>query len=499
MRNQRILRLLGTGLLIATLSLGGGLLGARLTGSTQTQPVVIGAERPTFTPASFAQGTNGDIAHEFQNRFRQVAGATLPVVVEINVARRVAQRTQASPFDFFFGNPNDSRQEQAPERMQRGMGSGVIVAHDGMTAYILTNDHVAGDADKIEIVLNDGREFEAELVGTDPLMDIALLSVRTSEELPVAALGSSSTLQPGDWVFAVGNPLGFESTVTAGIVSATARQAENGQMSGVTDYIQTDAAINRGNSGGALVNIDGEVVGINTWIASQTGGSIGLGFAIPIDNAKRAISDIMESGEVTYSWLGVTVGTVTSELAETMGFGVTSGAFVSGVYEGSPAEESGLRPGDVITRIGETPVPDSATLVQTVASIRPGEQTEFALVRGGRNMTVAVTTGRRSEESFQTAALWPGLSVLPINEEARERLELDRRTQGVIVAQVTPQSAAAQSGIRPGDTVISVNGRSVDSPASFYEQLGNAEGDEIRFRVIREGRTLLLGFVRSAA
>jgi serine protease Do len=499
MKPNKILRFLGAGLLIATLSVGGGLLGSRLTNTNNSQTVTIGAQETPSFPVSYADGTDSDITHEFQNRFRQVAGATLPVVVEINVATRVAQQVQANPFDFFFGRPNQQQPEEAPERLQRGMGSGVIVGHNGMTAYVLTNDHVAGDADEIEIVLYDGREFKGELVGTDPLMDIALLSFQTAEDLPVAALGSSSTLQPGDWVFAVGNPLGFESTVTAGIVSATARQAQSANMSGVTDYIQTDAAINRGNSGGALVNIDGEVVGINTWIASQTGGSIGLGFAIPIDNAKRAIADIIETGEVAYSWLGVTVGTVTDAMAETMGFEATSGAFVSGVYEGSPAEQSGLRPGDVITRIGETEIEDSATLVQTVASITPGDETEFALVRAGREMSLMVTTGRRSQESFQTATLWPGLSVLPITDEARDQLSLDRGTDGVIVAQVTPQSAAAQSGVRPGDTIISVNGRGVDSPATFYEQLGNANGDEIRFRVIREGRTLLLGFVRSAA
>lgn len=496
MKMNRIIRGLALGLLVTGLSVGGGFLGSRL-GESES-PVVLGSTAQVpGTQVSFAE-TDGDVTKAFQERFREVARETLPVVVEINVARRVEQPVQASPFDFFFGDP---RNEERPprERLQQGMGSGVIVGHDGMTAYVLTNDHVAGDADEIEVVMNDGREFDAELVGTDPLMDIALLRFQTSEELPVARLGSSDSLEAGDWVFAVGNPLGFESTVTAGIVSATARQAQSNTMSGVTDYIQTDAAINRGNSGGALVNIDGEVVGINTWIASQTGGSIGLGFAIPINNVKRAITDIMESGEVTYSWLGVTVGSVTDEFAEMMDIDSAEGAFISGVYEGSPAEASGLRPGDVVLRIGRTDINDSATLVQTIAGLRPGTETEFELLRAGERVTIGVTTGRRDQDSFQTATLWPGVTVLPLNEEARERLELNRNTDGVIVANVVQNSAAAESGVRAGDTIISVNGSSVSTPAEFYRELGNANGDEVRFRVIRDGRTLLLGFVRSNA
>jgi serine protease Do len=502
MKPRKIISVVGAGLLIAALSVGGGLLGARL--GDDSSHVAFAESSLTdgtgSTNVNFAPGAADDISSAFQNRFRAVAENTLPVVVEINVAQKVTQQVQANPFNFFFGNPRG--QEQQPEEreyMERGMGSGVIIARDGNSVYVMTNDHVAGEADEIEVVLHDGRSFEAELVGSDPLMDIALLSFTTREEVPIAALGTSSSLRPGDWVFAVGNPLGFESTVTAGIVSATARRAEGGSMSGVTDYIQTDAAINRGNSGGALVNLDGEVVGINTWIASQTGGSIGLGFAIPIDNAKRAISDIMRTGEVTYSWLGVTVGSVTEEFAEQMGIEATEGAFISGVYEGSPAEKAGLRPGDIITRIDDVEIADSAALVQTIATIEPGQGTEFEVIRDGRSVEIDVRTARRSEESFASATVWPGISVAPLNERVREQLSLDNKTDGVVVTSVEPGSAAAESGIRAGDTIISVNGSAIEDPAAFYAELGDAEGDEIRFRIIRDGRTLLLGFVRSAA
>lgn len=503
MKTRKIISLVGAGLLIAALSVGGGFLGARL-GEDNSHVTFAesglnngsGATNVNFTP-----GADDDISTAFQNRFRAVAENTLPVVVEINVAQKVTQQVQTNPFNFFFGNPRGQQPQQPQEReyMERGMGSGVIVARDGNTVYVMTNDHVAGEADEIEVVLHDRRKFEAELVGSDPLMDIALLSFSTREEVPIAALGSSESLRPGDWVFAVGNPLGFESTVTAGIVSATARRAESESMSGVTDYIQTDAAINRGNSGGALVNLNGEVVGINTWIASQTGGSIGLGFAIPIDQAKRAISDIMRTGEVTYSWLGVTVGTVSEDFAAQMGIEATEGAFVSGVYEDSPAEKSGLKPGDIIIRINDVQIEDSARLVQTVATLEPGRATEFEVIRNGRTIEIDVKTARRIEESFASATVWPGVSVAPLNESAREQLSLENSIDGVVVIEVEPGSAAADSGIRAGDTITSVNGNEIENPADFYTKLGEAEGDEIRFRIIREGRTLLLGFVRSAA
>ena len=513
-RNERILTIAGAVLLVGALSLGGGVLGARLAGGGEPQSnVEWGASRSShdaggvrdfeITPAvSTTAVTTGDeaaIAHSFQQQFRTVAAQTLPVVVEVNVVNSVTREARRSPFEFFFGPPPDGERDEQEFR-QQGMGSGVVVARDGDTVYVLTNHHVAGEADEIEIVLTDGREYMGELVGSDELTDLALLSFETDEEVPIAPLGDSDALRPGDWVFAVGNPLGFESSITAGIVSATARAAQPGsQMSGITDYIQTDAAINRGNSGGPLVNLDGEVVGINTWIASQTGGSIGLGFAIPVNNAKRAIEDFITEGSVAYSWLGVQVSTLGSTLAEGLGIDAEQGAFVAGVYDESPADESGLRPGDVIVRIGEVEIDSSNTLVRTVANLEPGERTPMEVLRGGERITVMVRTGRRTAESGTEASVWPGISVAPLTDEVRERLDLRRSTNGVVIAGVDANSPAAGSGLRAGDTITAVNGTPIRSLGDFYEALAHVDGDEVQFRVIRDGRQIILGFVRSNA
>ncbi|MFW6260995.1 MAG: Do family serine endopeptidase [Spirochaetota bacterium] len=511
---RRTLTIVAAALIVGALSLGGGILGARLAGgrassadlewgATGTPGVPNGAPDYEITPAvSTAAVTSGDeaaVAHSFQQQFRNVAAQTLPVVVEVNVVNSVTREAARSPFEFFFGPlPDDDREER--EFRQQGMGSGVIVARDGDTVYVVSNHHVAGDADEIEIVLTDGREYMGGLVGSDELLDLALLSFETDEDVPIAPLGDSEALKPGDWVFAVGNPLGFQSSITAGIVSATARAAQPGsQMSGITDYIQTDAAINRGNSGGPLVNLDGEVVGINTWIASQTGGSIGLGFAIPINNTKRAIEDFISEGSVAYSWLGVQVSSLSSAVAEGLDIDAEAGAFVAGVYDESPAEQSGLLPGDVILRIGDVEIDSSNTLVRTVANLEPGERIPMEVIRGGDRMTVMVRTGRRTAESGTEAPVWPGVSVAPLTDEVRERLDLGRTSNGVVIAGVDANSPAADSGLRAGDTITAVNGTRVRSLADFYEALADVDGDEVQFRIVREGRQIILGFVRPSA
>jgi Do/DeqQ family serine protease len=456
-------------------------------------------EETPAVPAALTEDSASMVARSFQEQFRKVSAATLPVVVEINVVNRVSRQVQPNPFEFFFGTPRQS-QPQEREYAMRGMGSGVIVGRDGDTVYVLTNNHVAGQADEIEIGLYDGRSYQAELVGGDELIDLAMLSFETDEEVPIATLGDSEQLQPGDWVFAVGNPLGFESTITAGIVSATARAAgQQSGMSGVTDYIQTDAAINRGNSGGALVNLEGEVVGINTWIASNSGGSIGIGFAIPVNNARKAIEDFIQTGEVSYSWLGVQVSTLTSDYAEELGLDTTDGAFVTAVYNDSPAERSGILPGDTIITVNGRDVRNSNDLVRTVATLTPGENAPFEVIRDGRQRTITVRTGRRDAEAASSTAVWPGMSVAPITDEIREQLELDRRTSGVIISAVQQDSQAQQSGIRRGDIVTSINGRNVSSVREFYRFLGQVDEEEIQFRILRNGQRLILGFVRPTA
>src|SRR5574344_195135 len=290
------------------------------------------------------------VIEAMQNVFRSVSSSVLPSVVEVDVVE--TKTRPANPFSeipfFFFGEPEGSQDNsQQREYKQSGLGSGVIVKRDGKTYYVLTNNHVAGSANEITVKLNDGREFSCKLVGNDERKDIALVSFTSDDDkIPVAILADSDKVQTGDICFAMGTPLGYFASVTQGIVSATGRTGTG--IGNISDFIQTDAAINQGNSGGPLVNIYGEVIGINTWIASQSGGSQGLGFAIPINNIKKAINDFISKGKVTYGWLGVSLVDITKEYKEELGVGNTTGAFASQVFVGSPAQKSGMQAGDYI-------------------------------------------------------------------------------------------------------------------------------------------------------
>lgn len=510
MKNNAVIRYALMAVAVVALAVGGGALGS----------ILVRSEGPSATPASRSIGNeanyaiatdtpvdtvnaslsnsfDGDIAKAFQQRFRAVSAATTPVVVEVNVTSTVSQPAVSSPFEFFL-NPNGERREIP----RRGLGSGVIVEREGDTVYVLTNSHVAGNADEIEVVLNDGRSFEAELVGQDDLMDLALVSFETDASVPIADLGDSGALAVGDWVFAVGNPLGYESTVTAGIVSAIGRDDTPANASGVTDYIQTDAAINRGNSGGPLVNIDGEVVGINTWIASSDGGSIGIGFAIPVNNARRAIRDFIDSGEVAYSWLGVRIGSVSERTAEELGLESEVGAMVYNVYENAPASRAGVEPGDVIVSVDGEPIDDSGKLVRTVAALAPGEASTFEIIRDGELIEIEVRTARREAEAGDNSEdLWPGFTVTSLTEEVREQLTsatdgaFPRRTRGVVVTTVEPGSPASDAGLRSGDVITEVNDAGVASVDEFYRALRSAD-DDAEFIVLRGGREVIVGFRR---
>jgi Do/DeqQ family serine protease len=491
------------GIAVVVLALGGGALGARLfLGRSSPDAMPIGL---TYAPAlqdmaSSENGIPGDnVSQAFQDRFRSVAAETQPVVVEINVMSTVTQPVASSPFEFFFGNPDQNKPRER-EFTQRGLGSGVIVARDGDRYFVITNDHVAGEAEEIEVVMNDERSYQAELVGADGLMDLALVSFRADDNIPLAKLGDSDSLAVGDWVFAVGNPLGFQSTVTAGIVSAKYRDAQPWSgTSGVTSYIQTDAAINQGNSGGALVNMNGEVVGINTWIASRSGGSIGLGFAIPINAVKRAISDFIETGSVSYSWLGVQTGSPGFDLAKDLGIDDVEGAFVFGVYADSPAGKAGILPGDLVTEVGDRNITDSSDLIRIIAALRVGEAESLTVLRNGESLELTIKTERRDESSgSDVSAFWPGITIVPVTDELREQLSLGRSDQGVVIAAVNDESAAGSVGLRQGDVITEVNGSAIQTAGEFYRAIGE-DTDEIRFRVIREGRGLTFGFDRPSS
>lgn len=426
-------------------------------------------------------------AEDLQNSFNEVAKKVLPVVVEINTVKKVSESRSIWP----FGGGQGEQEYERP-----GLGSGVIVSREGNTVHVLTNNHVAGGADEIVARLYDGREFDAEIVGTDPRTDLALVSFTTEAEVPIARLGDSDSLRVGDWSIAIGNPYGFESTVTAGIISGLGREADiGGQIADFTDYIQTDASINPGNSGGALVNIRGEIIGINTWIASQTGGSIGLGFAIPANIAKKAINDFITKGKVTYGWLGVSILDPDPEqfpgLAKGLKIEPSKGALVVNLFKQSPAYKSGILPGDYITRVNGNNIESAGDLTKIVGRIAPGIKTEFTLIRYGKKQSIDVTLDERaSEKEIAEWKLYPGLTITGLVDKFKKQLQAD---EGVVVLFVAEQSPAAAAGFKSGDVVTKINDTSVNSPIDFYRAL-NSDEDETYFRVNRDGSVILLGF-----
>lgn len=432
----------------------------------------------------------------YQDSFRRVAQTVLPVVVKIDVVDVVERTVSPSPFRFFFGQRNQETEPETREYRQPGLGSGVMVRRAGNKVYVLTNEHVVGDADEITVNLHDGREFDATLVGKDRNRDLALVVFETRQDVPIASLGDSDELMVGDWAFAVGNPLGYESTLTAGIISAVGRRAAPGSTAAFTDYIQTDAAINQGNSGGALVNLAGEVVGINTWIASQSGGSIGLGFAIPINNAKRVIDQFIAYGEVEYGWLGVRYGgPISEELADSLNLRDDRGAFVGSVLTDSPADRAGILPGDIITEIDGDRVDDWDELLNIVVDLPPGQSAQFDLIRENRSREVTVRIARRTDET-QNAESWPGFTVVPLTDEIRDGLGLRNESGDVVVAVVDSGGPAAIAGIRQGDIIRRVGNRNVDDVAEFYRLINGETDDELSLRIAREGREFVIGLVR---
>jgi Do/DeqQ family serine protease len=441
-----------------------------------------------FFAAAPLNAQSRNAALELQNAFREVSSEVLPVVVQVNTVNVIERRT-VNPFEFFFRFPNSPNQPEAPHTQsfrQKGLGSGVIVERRGDHVYILTNNHVVEAADEIEVNLNDGRKFTAELVGGDPLRDLALISIDTEDELPIAKLGNSDDVWVGDWVLAIGNPLGFESTVTAGIISAKGRNAEGQNF---TDYLQTDASINPGNSGGALVNLNGEVIGINSFIASTSGGNIGLGFAIPINNARRAIDDFIDKGSVEYAWLGVNMGDLNDILAEELDLEGKSGAFIYNVYGESPAMKSNIRPGDLIISMAGRSIEDSDDLSRTVSSLLPDQKVPVTLIRDGQTMNLNIQLAVRTiERDGVNVNVWPGFSAVPVTSDLRDQMRIPRNAGNVLIGGVVEGSPASALGLRSGDVIKAINRHNVRNLQHFYELVNS--GDRLELKITRQGNDL---------
>ena len=425
--------------------------------------------------------------------FAPLVKRAAPAVVSIQSERTTRQppMPEGFPFDFFFG-PDRPDQE---ERRQRGLGSGVIVSSDG---YILTNHHVVEDADKVEVMLSDERTFDAEIVGSDAKTDIAVLKVE-AQGLPTLELGNSDTVEVGDIVLAIGNPFGLGQTVTMGIVGATSRSfGIMARSGGYEDFIQTDAAINRGNSGGALVNTVGQVVGINTAILSPSGGNSGVGFAVPINLAHHIMRQLVDKGRVVRGYMGVQIGDVDPKMAELLDLPDSRGAVVASVEPEGPAAEAGFKRYDVIREIDGEEVRDNRDLRLKVASLPPGRKIDVTVLRDGAEQELSITLGEFPEEETEIARGAPsesvmgGVDVEDLTPAIAGRLRLAPDIQGVVVTRVNPGGAAAEAGLEPGDVIQEVNREPVTDVREYRSAVGKAEGDAVLLLVHRRGSSFLV-------
>jgi len=432
--------------------------------------------------------------------FADLAEKLMPAVVNISTSQfmqappempNLEDLPEGSPFrEFFeeFFNQQRGGQGEQPRERVTSLGSGFIIDKSG---YVVTNNHVIADADEITVILNDDTQLKAEIVGRDSRTDLALLKVDAGFDLPSVAFGDSDKVRVGDWVLAVGNPFGFGNTVTAGIISARQRDINAGPYD---NFLQTDAPINRGNSGGPLFDLDGKVIGINTAIFSPSGGSIGIGFATPANMAKMVIDQLREFGRAKRGWLGVRVQSVDPDIAEAFGLKEASGALVASVTEAGPAAKAGIQPGDVILTFDGKPVPNMRVLPRVVAETSVGREVDVEIVRKGKHQTVRVVLGELPEED-ELAALEGGsggleepeaekaisklgMTMATITPDLRERYQIGEDVTGVLVTGVEPGSPAAEAGIAEGDVLVEVAQNQVADPSDVAEAVDGAEKAE---------------------
>ncbi|MBL6945769.1 MAG: DegQ family serine endoprotease [Rhodospirillales bacterium] len=424
--------------------------------------------------------------------FADLAEKLLPAVVNISTTQTVQQgrpgpeTPQLPPgFEEFFKEFFDRNQPKQRKRKATSLGSGFIIDASG---YVVTNNHVIQDAEEITVILQDDTRLDAELIGRDAKTDLAVLRVKPEKDLPAIEFGESDDMRVGDWVLAIGNPFGLGGTVTAGIISARGRDINTGPYD---DFLQTDASINRGNSGGPMFNLDGEVVGINTAIYSPSGGSIGIGFAIPSSIAQTVVRQLIETGTVRRGWLGVHIQTVTDEIAETLGLEEGKGALVASVIKDGPAESAKIEAGDVILEFNGKEVSQMRRLPRIVADTGVGKTVDVLLWRNNERMTVRVTVGELDAGEEQVAALSEpsdngkegteksidalGMTLAMISDALRQRYELGEEAKGLVVTAVSEGGPASEKGISPGDVVVEISQEDVTGPGQVDELIKSAE------------------------
>ncbi|MDD5458327.1 MAG: DegQ family serine endoprotease [Phycisphaerae bacterium] len=446
--------------------------------------------------AVLAQDGSVQVLKETGKAFSQIAAHASPAVVGVKVEKTVAQQGMGgSPFgndpfndeffDFFFGprgrTPNAPRQ-----RKQQAQGSGFIITADG---YILTNNHLVGEADKVMVKINDDKEVEAKVIGTDPDSDVAVIKVESDKELPFLELGDSEQIVVGQWVVAIGNPFGLSHTVTAGIVSAKGRTVG---LATYENFIQTDAAINPGNSGGPLIDIDGKVIGINTAIIGSTG-NIGIGLAIPINMAKNIYEQLIDTGKVVRGYLGIRPQDMTSELAESFGIETTQGVLVAEVVPDSAADKGGIKQGDVIVEVDGRKVEKADSFRNAIALLKPGTEIALTVLRDGEEKEISIELAERpageglagDEKTPETSKL--GVSVQNLTDELVQRFGYEDMS-GVIVTKVQPDSPAADAGLQQGMLIQQVNRTDVKNTKDFDEQIKKASGSRTILLLVNNGK-----------
>lgn len=474
-------------------------VGFQATGVSQASLI---DEVPKVDPNSLA------IAKGLSDAFATVAETVNPSIVTIFTETDIPIRPNPSadsPYREFFGEQFFDRffknNSQGGSQKQMGLGSGVIVDEDGI---ILTNNHVVGDADHIKVRLMDGREFVAKVKGADPQTDLAVISI-DARNLTPAQLGDSDQSRVGEWVLAVGSPLdaNLENTVTSGIISAKGRSGVG--LTQYEDFIQTDAAINPGNSGGALVDLDGELIGINTAIATRTGGNMGIGFAIPVNLAKKVMSDIIEKGSVERGWLGVHIQSLSADLAQAFDLDSPKGVVVTQVQKDSPAQHAGLKEEDVIIGFNGKDIHNSVELSTLVAGSSPGSEATLVVIRDGKRIEIDVkleTLNPKAQElaKGESTNEAMGFSVSDITDELRQKYKLEEDQNGVVITDLAPNGVASEDGLREGDVVLKLNRKPVLSVGDFNEAMTDiTPGDNALLYVQRGESKIFVAFEMPSA
>ncbi len=430
----------------------------------------------------------------------QVSPSVVTILVEQDgrMAKAGGNKSPApgTPFDDFFrrfGAPNGSPGDHAERGPSSALGSGFIVDAEG---WIVTNNHVIKGGDRIKVRLSDGREFNAEVMGADEQTDLALLRIQVDEALPYVTLGNSDEIRVGEDVVAVGNPFGLGGTVTTGIVSAKGRNIGGGAYA---EFLQTDASINKGNSGGPLFDMDGNVIGVNSAIFSPSGGSVGIGFAVTSNIVSMIVDDLRDDGKVDRGWLGVSIQDLSPDIAAAMGLDNRDGALVSEVLPDSPSQGV-LQPGDVITAFGGKPVGSSSDLPKLVAAAKSGQDASIEVIRNGRVETLTVQVGAYDEahgeadsqnlEPASAKAL--GVTVAPLTETARAEIGVDENTTGVVVTSLASNGAAARAGLRVGDVIVRLGDAPVTTPQSLKSALNKEESSAALLLINRAGRQIFV-------